>query len=258
MEMGEEEEARQNFEESLVIARQVNDPQLLGSSLLQLGAFETFVRQFPRAERLLEEALNVAYAVRNPRMLASALFRLGGLKSHQGDYARARDYFDRALAVIRQEKGNWLKADTIKAIGKVAMRAGDFAEAATRLVQALTMLVDFNTWRIDGPECLESLARVACEQGQDERAVHLWSAARRLRVGTEPWPIDKEYMERAIARVRARMAPAAFDRAWYEGERLADEAREAPEELVAYASQSLSHEDAGPPGSPSSAHGDLI
>jgi predicted ATPase/DNA-binding CsgD family transcriptional regulator len=252
MEMGKGDEARHHFEESLALARQVADPWLLGSSLLQLGAFETFVRNFPRAELLLDEALRVAYTVRNPRMLGAALFRIGGLKSHQGDYARARDYFDRALDVIRRYQGHWLEADTIKAIGKVAMRAGDFDEAATYLVRALTMFIEFNTWRIDGPEVLESLARVACEQDHDERAVRLWSAARRLRLGTEPWPIDKDYMEQAIGRVRACMPPATFDRAWYEGERLADEARQAPETLVAYASQAISHEEDGPLGSPRS------
>jgi predicted ATPase/DNA-binding CsgD family transcriptional regulator len=241
MELGRGDEALRDKEECLAIARQLDDLWLTGRSMLQLGALLTFRRDFARAELHLEEALQLALTVQNPHLLASALFRMGGLESHRGDYARARDYFLRALDTIRQLPGSWLEADAIKALGKVAMRARDFQEATAYLVQALTMFIEFSTWRVDGPECLESLARVAFEQNHDEHAVQLWGAANAIRSGWQPWPIDREYMEQAISRARERMPPGAFDRAWRDGQWLAQQAREAPETLIAFVSPSGQH-----------------
>jgi non-specific serine/threonine protein kinase len=76
------------------------------------------------------------------------------------------------------------------------------------------------------PLNLESLATLAADQGELERAARLWGAAEALRTALgAPVPLNRrERYGEAIASLRSRVGDAAFDAAWSAGRAMSGDA----------------------------------
>ena len=71
-------------------------------------------------------------------------------------------------------------------------------------------------------ECLERLARVACAQGQPERATRLCAAAAALReaIGAPLPPAERPHFDQTVATARVALGADAFASAWEHGRTL--------------------------------------
>ena len=226
--------ARPLLEQSLAIFRDLGDKLGAGLALNNLGAVAVGEGDYARARALYEEGLSIRRELGDKRGVGLALNNLGNVALEQGDPATARALHEEALAVRRALGDQAGVGASLHNLGRVAHARGDAAAAYALHAEGLALR------RTHGDQrgLAASLAGLAAlplavpppDPGADpaaERAVRVLAAADALlaRLGATLDPADRLPYERTLAAARARLAPAAFARAWDAGGRLSvDEA----------------------------------
>ncbi|NOK59003.1 MAG: hypothetical protein GFH25_541218n34 [Chloroflexi bacterium AL-N10] len=154
----------QNYlEQSLVIARQLNDQYTLASTLNSLGIITRYQGAYDDAIRYLEESLGLYRPDDNPLGKAYTLNNLGLVLQAQGQFASALEQYE-ASKLIHQELGNQL--GVMKALSNTAIVAwlqGNHLQAHQLFSEALQLARDLkNTEGITS--CLTHLGKVAISQ----------------------------------------------------------------------------------------------
>jgi non-specific serine/threonine protein kinase len=210
-------------EESLAIAREIGDAFGTGNAMLVLGHAALAVGDHDQAIRMHEAALAVMRAlgdtVANAPTTASALLgNLADVALSQGDHARATRLAEEALAVQRERGFAWGAAHSLFTLAAAARVRGDVTWATALYRECLADAWAEQDLRIL-VRPLDSLAILAAEGGQAERAAHLFGAAARLHelLGTRLDPTDQPHQGRAVAGARARLGDPAFETAWASG-----------------------------------------
>src|SRR5262249_12334285 len=122
----------------------------------------------------------------------------------------------------------------LRNLGRVAHMQGDDVRAWPLLVESLSLFHQHD-WIYAIGCCLDSLAGVACTQGQPARAARLFGAGHAQRQVSHDnlmraWPIGaRSDYERDIAAARAQLDEGIFTQAWAEGRAMT------LEQAVAYA-----------------------
>lgn len=185
-------------------------------------------REFAAAIAALEAATAAAQAIGDRRMLALALRSLGRCRTAQGAYCEALGDFASAMAHFRAVGDQFLSLVVIYDRGQTQLRQGDRPGARDCFRDLLAQ------FRAVGQAsgivlCLVGLAET---HASAEHAAQVLSA---LTPAGGPRSIlpdiftQRDYDE-AVAQVRARLHPEAFEAAWRAGQQLA------VEETVALAS----------------------
>lgn len=128
-----------------------------------------FVRGYIReGQDFLEQALALRSDVAAP-VRAKALLAAGELAFDLDDYPRVEQLAGESLEIYRELADATGAADALDILGSVSWARSDFAVARSRLEEAAASFqVEGNTW--SRGRCLTQLARIACAQGQYERA----------------------------------------------------------------------------------------
>jgi tetratricopeptide (TPR) repeat protein len=213
---GDHSAAQMLLEESLALARVVNDRQLMGICLHNLGALATRRCDYAEASRLLKLAADTYESGGGPRAAITYNF-LGNLMGQQRDFAAAQEWYERSLAAYEELK-DWagmssaagrmsffiaLSGDLSRAelLSNRAMAYANRAESRREVAWASlnvafvrllrrdcssvrTLCADSLALRADSlssRECvaaaLQLLACTAVETGESERAMRLFGAA---------------------------------------------------------------------------------
>jgi ATP/maltotriose-dependent transcriptional regulator MalT len=215
--------AREQFEESLTLYRQLGDQASIACVLHRLGNLTEEQGDYAEARRFHEESLSIRRALGDRAGIALLLSRLGNIALDQGDHASARAQYEESLAISRElgdRRGVYLsrhllgvvaehegdlalarsiyeeclpawremrfqveEAWVLHGIGYVAYRQGDFPAARSRLAESLTL---FREMEYTGGliRTLERFCGLAVAQGELERAARLLAAVASQRAAT--------------------------------------------------------------------------
>lgn len=224
--------ARAYFEERLAIARALSDRSAIANALTFLGQVAAEEQASEVARARFAEGLAI-YRDRGDRSgIVWAASSLAELALSEGDLDVARALADESLAASRGTD-NPLQVVALLCRGDVALAEGDVAGATRCFAEGLTLLGP--TWLAGTTaQVLQAMARVAVARNQPVRALRLAGRAGATRGWNfiRPASIDRDLLERALARLRATPGGPAADEqtaALTEGEAMT------PEQAVAYA-----------------------
>jgi predicted ATPase/class 3 adenylate cyclase len=208
--------ARELYEESLSLLRELGHTRGVANSLINLGNVALDEREYDRAAALYVESLALHRELPNQPGVALALNNLGLVTRCQGEYDRAGELCRESLALYRQmgvkwgiamaldnlgeverDRGDLVRAAacheeslalrrelgaaagvalSLKNLGLVAAARGDHSEARSHYEEALTLFREVGQ-KPEIADCLRQLAITMKEAGQTERAVSLWEEA---------------------------------------------------------------------------------
>jgi predicted ATPase/DNA-binding XRE family transcriptional regulator len=229
--------ARDLFEESLTIRREVGDLPGVARCLSDLGVLADEQGDFVQAISLHEQSQTIRSQLDDRLAVGTSLNNLGiaiGHRSavraingqgseteHQQDYARARRLVEDALAIRREFDDLNRIADSLLHLGYLADLQSDYSTARRAFEEALVIARDLgSTGSIT--QALQGFSVLAAVQGQAERALLLDGAAARLRdlLGT-PLPFAAQLLSRhRLLRVRDMIGDVSADAARERGGRL--------------------------------------
>jgi tetratricopeptide (TPR) repeat protein len=164
--------ARDLFEQSLAIQREVGDPASVAFSLTGLGQVSLALGQPESARSLCDEAMPIWRSLEDEAGIAWSLNILGNVAAARGELETARALLEEGLARWRGAGDRWGIAWSLNELGNLVAAQGEYAAARALYEGSLTIKREIGdkaglAWSFD------NLGLVACLQGD-------YSAARRL------------------------------------------------------------------------------
>lgn len=161
---GKHAEAIRYYKESLTIASEIGDWPRISGALNNIGLIEGELGHYEQARKNLEESLEISKKIGRRAGITSSYTNLGGLARAEGRHEEARQYFEEALK-IQQEIGDRAGiAASLYGLGSLARMKGDYQEAREHFSQALAIFKEIYYPAGIG-SALEDLALVARLQG---------------------------------------------------------------------------------------------
>ncbi|MEZ4730000.1 MAG: BTAD domain-containing putative transcriptional regulator [Caldilineaceae bacterium] len=210
------------LEESLVLARQIQNPDALSTACYMLaGLLVDAGRDRERALSLYEECLCVARAHQRPIVESMTLAALGHLALFTGDLARAAVLLPQALAMQQAMNASMALGWTHVYLGILALLQGEDGCAAQGFLQSLEAIPQGGAHYVI-PFALEGLAGVCNLRHQPEPGAQLLGAAEALRESLENprAPIEVGFYTTILTGIQAQLEPATLQCAWQRGRQL--------------------------------------
>jgi tetratricopeptide (TPR) repeat protein len=223
--MGRYGEAHQYLEESLSIAKQIEDKERAAMVLEELGVVCTGQGDLAEARGYLEEALNLALELGNKRALASALNALAQLDRMECQLDTAEQLYERVLALARELEDQEPIAIGLLNLAMVSIGRGSRDRALETLAEALAIAEAIGSKRA-GQSGLEVSAGLHASSEDWERAAILFGAAeaQMAQTGLRGDPADEAFLAPLIAKTQEALGEPAFAAAKAAGRALAYEA----------------------------------
>ena len=136
---GEIEEAIELTDEAYRLCRGVGDVSLTALWLSNLADYALQHGNTVEARRRLDESLELARLIDDPRGTGHALATFGWVELLEGDFEHAFSCFEEAAGIARRLGARWLGAEVIWGFAKVAAAGGDADRAARLAGAALTL-----------------------------------------------------------------------------------------------------------------------
>ncbi len=210
---GDDETARQSFEESAELARSSGDDAALA---LALGGLSRVALRAEDPALTRELALQVLGLVTGEAAEYSPRHMLAAAARGEGDYARAEELYGETLALSRKLGLQAAEAGELLNLGYVALHLGDGQLAIDRFRQSLEIATELDDDYLL-PYCVMGAGTSALLRGDPEEAARLLAAAKAAfdRMGAAIDPGSAEEYEAAVEELGDR-----FEAAWAEGSRL--------------------------------------
>jgi tetratricopeptide (TPR) repeat protein len=223
--MGRYPEARRHLEESLSIARELDDPTRVAAVLQPLGMASLGEGDFASARVRLDEAVALAESSGNRREIAAALTALAQLHRAEGALDEAERLDTRALAICRELGDRESIAIGLLNLAMVAIARGSTQPARDMLVQGMTIAQEIGS-KPAGQCAIEVAAGLAAMAAQWTRAARYFGAAeaQAAQTGIRRDAADEAFIAPLMTRARGALGPATFDAAERAGKALEFEA----------------------------------
>ena len=161
---GDYAKARAWTEESLSIARELNDPRSVGIALNALAVHARDRGDLDTSRALLDESLAVWRSVGDPVVVARSLSNLATVVKLQGNYAFARSLYEESFSIFRDLGDNTGMAWALNYQGDITHALGDDAAARALYEQSLSIFRQLgDKWGIAG--CLIDLGNLSRDHG---------------------------------------------------------------------------------------------
>lgn len=204
-------EAQEYLEESLAIAREIGDKQMIEKVLQPLGLAAHGQGNPDKARGHFEEALALAHELGNRRELAAAQNALAQLHRAEGHLDEAERLYASVLSLARELEDRQSIAIALLnlAMVSIARGAGDPPRAMLLEVSAIVEEIDSEPLR---QSVLEVCAGLGALDGEFERAARLYGAveAQTERTGLRRDPTDDAFLAPLIESARKALGAAAF------------------------------------------------
>ena len=171
---------RATYEEAVSIAREVGDPKILASALLDLSFVPFMERDADRGEMILREGLAIAQEAGDRLLTADFWDSIGFLAVFRGNPRDAIPERRRAIEIFREEGDLWKLANGLLGLAMMSRMAGDLDAARSPLREALGMFAQASD-TMSIAMVLTGLALLANDDGFPERAARLVGASARIR-----------------------------------------------------------------------------
>ena len=209
---------REQWEEAIVLFRQIGDWRFLAQTLGILGSTVLSNGDLESAEKCLDEAYEVNQQINNIE-IEFVLTGKGILYMLRGEYDQARAFLQKNIK-NHEKTGNrmgvlWGHAR----LGYVALREGSVAEAHQILVDVLENFhADQNKNGL--AFVVDKLASLYAVINKPELAAHLigWSDANRKQIGDPRPRIEQADLDRDIASIKAKIGSSTFETAYASGQ----------------------------------------
>ena len=214
------------LEESLSIARQLNDETWQANALDTLGDIGWRFGDFEKASAYYAESLELFRRGGDARKIGLSLASSGRLHVDYGYYQEAEVLLTEGLSLLEWVSDLRGCGWCLNALGRMALFQGQLQLAGSRFRQALRLNYELG-YMVDIAECLQSLAVIEAIAGDDSSAALLRAAATALqkRIGfTYP---ENDPINRQAPAAWLQLAPSMKE--WAEGERMS------LDQVVAYA-----------------------
>ena len=122
------DEASKFYNQSLGIARQLNDQNGVAANLHNLAIVAQEQAELGKAEQLYHESLTLSERLGDPRSVAISLHQLGVINEETGNLVEAREFFERSLETKMRLGDQNGMAGTLHQLGLLTVRMGGAQE----------------------------------------------------------------------------------------------------------------------------------
>ena len=224
-EQGDYERSLAFSEDSLALARELEDMEIVAAALSSLGWAALFQNNLQQASTLTEEAISLQRVSGDAVGVARSLLILGFVANAQRDYERAMTLHEESLTLARKEEDGFALALSL-ALGAFArLGRGDYQMTRSLCQEGIELSRRFGMPHLTAAH-LHILTLLANSQGQPLRTARLWGAAQTLReaIGTILSPIEQYLYGPHIEAARTQLDEAAWNLAMAEGREMTFEA----------------------------------
>jgi len=209
--MGRYDEARRYLDESLAIARTLDDKVRVSAVLQPLGLALLGLGELAAARDRLQEGLELAEKLGTPREIAGVLNALAQTARAGGDLATAEPLYARVLEIARRSDDVDIVAVSLLNLAMVATARKSHASARDMLVEVLH-IVEESGLRPAAQGLLEVSAGLAASREEWNQAVRLYGVAEAQTVATglARDPADEAFLAPLIATAREQLGADAF------------------------------------------------
>jgi predicted ATPase len=159
-------------EQSLALARALDDTRGVAHGLCNLGGVAFIQNEYDRAAALFEEALALYRQLDARAEIALVLKSLGLVAKDRGEYLRATSFLEESLALRRELGDARGVAQSLFNLGVLAYWQGDYARAADLNAQSIAIYRDLGD-KMGAAYALETLGMAIHKQGDHQRALLL-------------------------------------------------------------------------------------
>ncbi len=177
---GQLADARTLFEESLVVWRDLGDAHAEARALSNLANVAKLQEDYARARSLYDQCLAIFRQVGDSTGVAWALNHQGDVAHDMGDTHAAQSLYEQALAKFHALGDQWGIAGSLADLGNLAREQGDFRTSDALYRESLGTFKALEHKR-GIARLLESFACSAAAQSEPERSLRLAGAAAALR-----------------------------------------------------------------------------
>ena len=223
--MGRYGEAQKYLEESLAIARRIDDKRRVAVALQPLGMAHLGQGNLATARRYLEEAMASAETLGEPYEIAAALNALGQLCRVESNLHEAGRLYEKFLALARELQDHEFIAAGLLNLAMLAIGSGAAERSRQLLLEALAIAEEIGS-KAAGQSVLEVAAGLASARQEAERAARLYGAAeaQAAQSGFRRDAADEVFLRPLVAKAQAALGSAAFAAAEDAGRALTYEA----------------------------------
>ncbi len=186
----------------------------LGAQALDQGDLAHAVERF-------EESLAVARAIENNRMAGYTLHNLGEVARHQGDFTKAMSLYNASLSLCREPKDVHAASINLNWLGVVAQHLGDHTQAAAYLEESLKICVELGDKRsiAECLEGLAGIACAQRQAARAVRLFGAADAVRTA-ISLPLSVADRAEHECTLRDARVELGEEVFASAWMAGRRM--------------------------------------
>lgn len=168
-EQGDHQAASTLMEESLQIARELDDTRGVAIALNALAANARDDGEVSKARSLFEESLTVWRVLNDRAMVARALSNIASVVKSQQNYELARSLHEQSRVIFEELGDNTCMAWSLNYQGDVAQEQGEISVARELYEQSLKLFRKLgDKWGVAG--CLADIGNLAREQGQEKES----------------------------------------------------------------------------------------
>jgi non-specific serine/threonine protein kinase len=204
--MGRYSTALRYLDESLAIARELNDERSIAVALQPMGMAYLGLGDVVNARRFLEEALTVAENRGEQGEIAAAANQLAQLLRASGDLDGAEQLYERVIEISRKLGDRETIAIGLLNMAMAVIGRGDAERARVMLLEVAAIAAE--TGSIPAAQSLlEVSAGLAALQGESECAARFYGAAEAqiAHTGLQRDPSDEAFLAPLITRARATL-----------------------------------------------------
>src|SRR2546430_11269752 len=169
-------ELLQEHEQALDIARQSNDPKLIGNALSSLAQAYQELGETSRAIAFYEQALNFAREIGDRRAESATLGSLGNIYVSQGEISQAIASYEKALAIAQETGDRKAESATLGNLGNIYASEGEISQAIASYEKALAIAQKIGNQKAESVT-LGNLGNIYASQGDVARAVESYEQA---------------------------------------------------------------------------------
>ena len=191
---------------SLAIGRGLGDERRVAAVLNNLGLVLVDQGDYTQARALYEESMGIKQRLGDELGALSSLHNLGIVAAHEGDWERALELQQTALETGRSLGDKRIASAALIEIGNGSLRLGNAGSAGEAFLEALGLLEEIAD-PLRSVQCLEGLAMVVLELGEQELAGELFgiAGAERARLGTPIAPGEAALMADRLATLESAL-----------------------------------------------------
>ena len=173
---GEFDEARKLYEHSLKISEDLGDKRCVSRSLQQLGILAQDFGDCDEARKLYEHSLEIMNELDDESGVSGLLHQLGMLAQDIGDYDEARDLYELSLKIYQDLGDKSGMSSSLHQLGMLAQYTGDYDEARKFYQQSMNISQDLGDKRSMALSLAQS-ALIEVQQGNFRAALDLITQA---------------------------------------------------------------------------------